>query len=130
MTVAAETENLQKVLGFVGGYLDKISCQKKARMHIDIAVDDIFVNIAHYAYDKAGGNVTVNVEVTPETAVITFIDSGAPYDPLKKPGPDVTLPMEKRAIGGLGVFMAKKLMDELIYEYRNGQNILTMKKNI
>lgn len=130
MTVAAETENLQKVLGFVGGYLDKISCQKKARMHIDIAVEEIFVNIAHYAYDKAGGNVTVNVEVTPETAVITFIDSGAPYDPLKKPGPDVTLPMEKRAIGGLGVFMAKKLMDELIYEYRNGQNILTMKKNI
>ena len=130
MTVAAETENLQKVLGFVGGYLDKISCQKKARMHIDIAIEEIFVNIAHYAYDKAGGNVTVNVEVTPETAVITFIDSGAPYDPLKKPGPDVTLPMEKRAIGGLGVFMAKKLMDELIYEYRNGQNILTMKKNI
>lgn len=130
MTVAAETENLQKVLGFVGGYLDKTSCQKKARMHIDIAVEEIFVNIAHYAYDKAGGNVTVNVEVTPETAVITFIDSGAPYDPLKKPGPDVTLPMEKRAIGGLGVFMAKKLMDELIYEYRNGQNILTMKKNI
>ena len=130
MTVAAETENLQKVLGFVGGYLDKISCQKKARMHIDIAVEEIFVNIAHYAYDKAGGNVTVNVEVTPETAVITFIDSGAPYDPFKKPGPDVTLPMEKRAIGGLGVFMAKKLMDELIYEYRNGQNILTMKKNI
>ena len=122
MTVAAETENLQKVLGFVGGYLDKISCQKKARMHIDIAVEEIFVNIAHYAYDKAGGNVTVNVEVTPETAVITFIDSGAPYDPLKKPGPDVTLPMEKRAIGGLGVFMAKKLMDELLeWQKKSGQ---------
>ena len=130
LTLDAAVENLSQVLAFLEENLEQAECPMKAQMQIGVAAEEIYVNIAHYAYDKAGGNVTVNVEVTPETAVITFIDSGAPYDPLKKPGPDVTLPMEKRAIGGLGVFMAKKLMDELIYEYRNGQNILTMKKNI
>lgn len=62
--------------------------------------------------------------------VITFIDHGIPYDPLRKNDPDITLTSEEREIGGLGIFMVKKTMDEITYEYRDGQNILRIRKNI
>ena len=101
-------------------------------MQIDVAVEEIFVNIASYAYTPGKGNAAVKVEILkdPLTAVITFIDSGVRYDPLSKEDPDITLGTEQRQIGGLGVFMTKKLMDEVSYEYRDGKNILTLKKRL
>ena len=101
-------------------------------MQIDIAIDELFGNIVHYAYNPEVGPVTVRVEVTedPLAVSITFIDNGVPYDPLAKTDPDVTLSAEEREIGGLGIFMVKKSMDEISYEYRSGQNILTIKKNM
>ncbi|MBO4854486.1 MAG: anti-sigma factor antagonist [Oscillospiraceae bacterium] len=130
LDIEAATENLEKVMDFVNSHLDTVNCPAKARMQLDLAVEEIFVNIARYAYAPEKGNATIKVEVLndPVTVTITFMDRGVPYDPLKKENPDVTLCAEEREIGGLGIFMTKKVMDDVYYEYRDGQNILTLKK--
>lgn len=132
LTLPATIENIETVIDFVNGQLKEIKCPLKAQMQIDIAIDELFGNIAHYAYNPETGPATVRVEVTedPIAVVITFIDRGVPYDPLKKEDPDITLSAEERAIGGLGIFMVKKTMDEISYEYKDGKNILRIKKNM
>lgn len=132
LTLLATIENIETVIDFVNGQLEEIKCPLKAQMQIDIAIDELFGNIAHYAYNPETGPATVRVEVTedPIAVVITFIDRGVPYDPLKKEDPDITLSAEERAIGGLGIFMVKKTMDEISYEYKDGKNILRIKKNM
>ncbi len=101
-------------------------------MQVQVAVEEIFVNIARYAYDSDDETVTIRVEVggTPTQAIITFIDHGIPYDPLKKEDPNITLSANERQIGGLGIFMVKKTMDDVKYEYSNGKNILTIFKKL
>lgn len=132
LTLPATIENIETVIDFVNGQLEEIKCPLKAQMQIDIAIDELFGNITHYAYNPETGPATVRVEVTedPIAVVITFIDRGVPYDPLKKEDPDITLSAEERAIGGLGIFMVKKTMDEISYEYKDGKNILRIKKNM
>lgn len=132
MTVPAIVENIEQVTDFVNGQLEEIGCPMKAQMQIDIAIDELFGNIAHYAYNPETGPATVRVEVTdsPISVIITFIDHGIPYDPLKNEDPDITLSAEDREIGGLGIFMVKKTMDEITYEYKEGQNILRIRKDI
>ena len=130
LTIPATVENIEKVTEFVNSQLEEINCPIKAKMQIDIAIDELFGNIAHYAYKPETGPATVRVEVseTPISVIVTCIDHGIPYDPLKKDDPDVTLSAEERAIGGLGIFMVKKTMDEITYEYKDGQNILSIRK--
>lgn len=101
-------------------------------MQIDIAIDELFGNIAQYAYNPETGPATVRVEVSdaPISVTITFMDHGVPYDPLQKEDPDITLSAEERGSGGLGIFMVKKTMDEITYEYKDGQNILRIRKDI
>ena len=132
LEIEASTENLEHVTDFVDRCITAAGCSVKTQMQIDVAVEEIFVNIASYAYTPGKGNAAVKVEILkdPLTAVITFIDSGVRYDPLSKEDPDITLGTEQRQIGGLGVFMTKKLMDEVSYEYRDGKNILTLKKRL
>lgn len=97
-----------------------------------MAVEEIFVNIAHYAYEKDEGTATIRVEVEgePVQIAVTFSDGGIPYDPLSRDAPDITLSAEERGIGGLGIYLVKKSMDDVIYEYRDGKNVLTIKKTI
>ena len=130
LELEATDENLAAVQAFVDERLEAADCPMKAQMQIGVAVEEIFVNIAHYAYAPDSGKATVRVEVSdaPVTVTITFVDHGTPYDPLAKADPDVSLPAQAREIGGLGIFMTKKLMDDVAYEYRDGQNILTLKK--
>lgn len=130
LTVDAVVENIEKVTAFVDAQLEELGCPIKAQMQIDIAIDELFGNIAHYAYHPDVGPATVRVEVVedPLSVVITFIDNGTPYDPLTAKDPDTTLSAEEREVGGLGIFMVKKTMDDIIYEYRNGQNILKIRK--
>lgn len=131
LTVDATVENIATVTEFVNAQLEQSGCPPKIQMQIDIAIDELFGNIAHYAYDPDVGPATVRVEVDEEPCVIiTFIDNGVPYDPLGKADPDITLSAEERGIGGLGVYMVKKSMDDISYEYRDGQNILRIKKRI
>ena len=128
----AVVENLDEVLGFIDENLDAADCSPKVAMQIRLAAEEIFVNIASYAYQPEKGKAIVRVEITedPLTVAITFIDHGIPYDPLKKADPDITLSAEERDIGGLGVFLAKKTMDDVTYEYKDGQNILKLKKSL
>ena len=100
-------------------------------MQIEVIVEEVFVNIAHYAYAPGTGPATVRFRADGAGAAeLTFIDRGAPYDPLARPDPDVTLSAEERPIGGLGIFMVKKSMDDMRYAYRDGRNILTIQKRL
>ena len=130
LTIAAKIENIETVTNFVNEQLEALDCPMKAQMQIDIAIDELFGNIAHYAYNPEIGQATVRVEVVedPLSVVITFIDNGVPYDPLAKADPNTTLSAEEREIGGLGIYMVKKSMDDITYEYKDGQNLLTLKK--
>lgn len=132
LEIEAATENLDAVLGFVDEELEKLDCPMKVQMQIDIAAEEIFVNIAHYAYSPGTGSATVCVETeeNPLAVWITFIDGGIPYDPLAKDDPDVTLSAEERQIGGLGIFMVKNSMDDVKYEYKDGKNVFSMRKII
>lgn len=132
LTIDATIDNVTAVTDFVDRQLEQLDCPMKTQMQVDIAIDELFGNIANYAYNPEVGAATVRVEVTenPLAVVITFIDNGVPYDPLAKSDPDVTLSLEERKIGGLGIYMVKKSMDDVSYEYKNGQNILKIRKNI
>ena len=130
MTVDATVDNLNKVLAFIDEQLEANNCPMRVMLEIDVAAEEISVNVASYAYTSGVGSVAieVNFEEQPKAVAIRFIDSGIPYNPLEKEDPDVTLPAEKRGIGGLGVFMVKKSMDEVTYEYKDGKNHLTIRK--
>lgn len=132
LTLEATLENVEKVTEFVDAALEKYDCSPKAEVQINIAIDEIFSNIARYAYDPKIGKAEVEIEVIedPLSVIITFTDGGVPYDPLKKADPDITLSAEERQIGGLGIFMVKKSMDDISYEYKDGKNILTIRKNL
>ena len=130
LEIEALSENLPQVLAFVDEQLEAANCPMKIQIQIDIAVEEIFVNIAHYAYAPETGKAMVRIETLadPPSVDITFIDNGVPYDPLAKADPDITLSAEERQIGGLGIFLVKKIMDDIHYEYKDGKNIFTMKK--
>ena len=130
LSLEATVESLPRVLDFVNGILEPYGCSMRTQMQIEVAVEELYVNIAHYAYQPGTGPALIRAEVRegPPTAVITFIDHGVPYDPLAKEDPDVTLAAEDRKIGGLGIYMVKKSMDRMYYEHTDGQNILTIEK--
>lgn len=164
LTVSATDENLPQVIAFIESNLEEVECGMKAQTQIEISVEELFVNIAHYAYSSnaAGGasdtvrNGTANASCATDekdascgegsttgaatisfdfaaetrTVTISLIDSGVPYNPLAKPDPDITLSAEERQIGGLGIFMVKKNMDEVLYDFADGKNIVTIKKVI
>ena len=132
LTAPATLENITAVTAFVDEQLEALDCPMKAQIQIDVAIDELFGNIAHYAYGDTTGDATVRFdfdEVT-RTASLTFIDGGTPFDPLAKADPDVTLSSEERSIGGLGIFMVKKTMDSVKYRYENGFNTLIIHKCI
>ena len=132
LTLEAKVENLDDVIAFVDSALEEIGCSPRTQMQIDISVEELFVNIANYAYAPNVGMATVKVQTRndPKEIAITFIDSGVPYNPLAKADPDITLSSEERQIGGLGIFMAKKSMDNIEYEYTDRKNMLTIRKAI
>ena len=132
LDVEATDEMLDTVIDFVNEELEKAGADMKATTQIDVAVEELFVNIAHYAYNPDTGPAKVRIEVDddPLAVSITFFDNGIPYDPLAKPDPDVSLSVEERQIGGLGIFMVKKSMDNVEYEYKDGQNVLKITKKL
>lgn len=129
--ILAKVENLPEVSAFIDEKLEETGCSMKAQMQIDVAVEEIFVNIASYAYGGKEGLAEIFFDIDSDKKVnITFVDSGVPYDPLKKDDPDVTLSADERQIGGLGIFMVKKTMDDMVYEYKDGKNRLTLIKSL
>ena len=133
LTMKAEYGRLDEVMGFVDGLLEKFGCPEYVQLQIDLAVEELYLNIASYAYYPGTGNATIRVENRKRPGrhiIITFIDSGAPYDPLARKDPDLGAKVEDRKVGGLGIFMVRSCMDDIKYEYKNGQNRLTIRKNL
>ena len=130
LVIEADRMKLLEVQSFIDEQLEEAGCPMLTQTAIDIAVEEVFVNIASYAYSQESGTVAVQVTMheDPLAVEITFIDSGKPYDPLAKEDPDTTLSLKERKQGGLGIFMVKKSMDNVRYEYKDGQNILTITK--
>ena len=132
LEVQATKENLLEVSAFIEGYLEKIDCPMKAMMQISVAVEEIYINIASYAYGENVGmaEILIDHDQAENTVTITFMDGGIPYDPLAKEDPDITLSAEDRAIGGLGIYMVKKSMDDMKYKYEDGKNVLAITKKL
>lgn len=132
LTVTAAVDQIETVTEFVNEQLEALDCPMKAQIQIDVAIDELFSNIARYAYAPGTGTVTVRVASEEGAAVVSvsFVDQGMPFDPLAAEDPDTSLSAEEREIGGLGIFMVKKTMDEVSYEYKDGQNVLTIRKRL
>ena len=128
LNIDATGDNLSEVIAFIDGQLEGMDCSMNMQLTIELAVEEIFVNIANYAYGGKTGEVKIKVELQDKHGLkITFIDKGIPYNPLEKEDPDITLSAQEREIGGLGILMTKKCMDDIKYEYK-GCNILTINK--
>ena len=128
----ADDSALNDVLAFAEEELEKAECPTKAMMQLTVAIEEVFVNVAHYAYPDEEGQVSFGIAFDSESRSITFriADKGIAFNPLEKPDPDITLSAEEREIGGLGIFICKKTMDEIGYARENGENILTMTKKL
>ena len=127
----ARLETLPEVLAFIDGILEEMECSMKAQMQIDVVVEELYVNVAHYAYAPGTGPLTIQAEAGADRELtITFIDEGVPYDPLARPDPDITLSIEERPVGGLGIFMVKNTMDDMTYRREDDRNVLTIRKRV
>ncbi|MDR1301173.1 MAG: ATP-binding protein [Treponema sp.] len=134
ITLPAEITQLEKVLDFIRSIVEKTACPRKIVQYIEIAAEEIFVNIVHYAYPVGEpGVVRIECKMDPTskqpTVIIVFADQGKPYNPLKHQDPDITVPIEERHIGGLGILMTKRIMDSVEYQYTKGWNYLVIKKS-
>ena len=132
LLVPAELNQLEVVQTFINAQLEEHQCPMEIQIQLEIAVEEIFVNIAHYAYEVPPGEATITCEVggEPLQVIIQFLDHGKPFNPLAKKDADITLSAEERDIGGLGIFMVKKSMDAVDYVYEDGKNIMTIRKSI
>lgn len=130
LKVAATKENLEVVTAFLDQLLDESDCPLKTRLQIDLALEEMYINIANYAYAPKTGDMELLAGFNDDRTEVILIlkDQGIPYDPLAKADPDVSLPANKRKIGGLGIFLVKKTMDSMSYVRQDGYNIVTMKK--
>jgi anti-sigma regulatory factor (Ser/Thr protein kinase) len=132
LVIEAKRENLPAVLAFIDEQLEAAECPMLTQTAIDVAAEEVFINIASYAYDIEIGTAVIQVTMfqDPPAVKITFIDNGIQYDPLKNKDPDITLPKQQRKKGGLGIFIVKNTMDDISYEYNDGKNILTIIKKL
>lgn len=126
----ADKEFLYPCLDFINEQLDKAGCIVKAKNQINLVVEEFFMNVADHGYKSAVGDIEITVDIKDDVAWLIIKDRGVPFNPLTKEEPDISLSADDRKVGGLGIFIAKRMMDEIVYDYANGQNILTIKKRI
>ena len=129
-TLDAKVENIPLMTDQINEELEALDCPMKAQLQIDVAIDEIMSNISYYAYSPDIGKLTVRLETedSPRALILHFIDHGRPFNPLSAGEPDTTLAATEREVGGLGIFLVKKSMDGMSYDYRDGQNILSIRK--
>lgn len=137
----AKVDNLDEATAFVETELEELGCGMKQMMQLTVALEEIFVNIAHYAYSKTGadgkqipdtgtGPMSIAIDFKDGNVYLRFEDKGIAYNPLEKADPDITLSAEEREIGGLGIYMVKKSMDDVIYQREGEKNVLTLVKKL
>ena len=130
LKVPASDDRLYEVQDFVNAELEENDCPTTTQLLIEISLEELFVNISHYAYPEGNGWAEIHVGVENGVMELTLIDGGIPFDPLAKPDPDVTLMAEDRQIGGLGIYMVKQKMDAMEYQRKDDKNILTIRKKL
>ena len=130
LRIPAALEGMDKVLDFVSAVLDVHGCTPQVRTQLRMAMEELYVNVAHYAYPSGDGWMEIRCSAEGGVATIRLIDGGVPFDPLAKPDPDILLSGEERRIGGLGIYMVKNMVDEIEYVYRDGCNCLTLRKHL
>jgi len=130
LIIEAQVENLERVLTFVTDELETKECTTKLKTQVSIAVEEVFVNIVHYAYNPEVGGVTIRLVITDEEITIEFEDKGKSFNPLLAKDPNITLDASERDIGGLGIMMVKKIMDKVEYQYKDNKNLLIIKKEL
>ena len=130
LKIPAKPERLDEVLDFVDALLDENGCAPQVRTELRMAMEEVYVNVAHYAYPSGDGWAEIRGSVADGAATFRLIDGGTPFDPLAKPDPDILLSGEERAIGGLGIYMVKNMVDQVEYVYRDGCNQLTLRKKL
>ncbi|MBO5278779.1 MAG: ATP-binding protein [Lachnospiraceae bacterium] len=128
--VRAKAENLNQVYTFMNEQLLSVCLDSSKRAELDMVVEEIFINVASYAYEGEPGYVTVQMDLLtqPDRIWMSFIDDGIPYNPLDRKDPDITLSAEERQVGGLGIYLVKKIMDKVEYQYMEEHNILTIER--
>jgi anti-sigma regulatory factor (Ser/Thr protein kinase) len=124
----ADINELAPVTVFLEEELDKAEASPKLMVTFAVALEELFVNVAHYAYPNSKGTVKIGIDTSGDSIVVQLTDSGIPFNPVAMPDPDITESAEERKIGGLGIYMVKKSMDSMTYEYKDNQNILTISK--
>ena len=134
MEIEAVKENLKEVFEFVTEELKKRNADKKLIRQIKLCVEEIFLNISAYAYHPEIGRARIVVKVegdpVPIRVCLSFVDCGEPFDPLAEEAPDTESGLDERRVGGLGIFLVRNTVDGISYEYNNGQNILTIVKEL
>ncbi len=130
LVVDAKKESLDTVIDFLDEYLDSKNCDMKKKIQIQLSLEEIFINVANYAYEGETGKAKITLNCENGTVSISVYDKGKEYNPLNIPDPDTTLSAEEREIGGLGIFLVRKNMDEVNYKYENSENVFTMKKKL
>lgn len=128
IVVSSDIQNLIKANDFLEEQFTLENIPLKTQFKILTAFEELFSNICNYAYEDEKGEIEIEFFIKNNSAIITLIDSGIPFDPLKKEDPDVSLAVHEREIGGLGIFMVKKTMDEFKYKYKDGKNIVSISK--
>lgn len=132
LEIPAEKSRLDEVIDFVLGFAGELGFGKEELFQLKVCTEEIFVNVASYAYGSDTGLITVLADgyEDPLTITLSFIDSGIPFDPLAKPDPVRNRPLSQAKKGGLGIFITKRLMDETSYAYQDGKNVLTITKTL
>jgi anti-sigma regulatory factor (Ser/Thr protein kinase) len=128
ITLPAALDNLDRLLEWIETVLADYSCPARTSRQIAMATEEIFVNIANYAYPGKTGDATLRTGRAGKSIVVQFEDGGIPFDPLAWPNPQTKASIEERTIGGLGIFLVKKTMDRVSYARVEGKNQLTFYK--
>ena len=132
LTVPARSECVDKINAFVAEELEAYNCSMEVQFQLELAIEEIFVNIASYSYHPIEGEAEIRCEILqdPLRVELQFLDSGKPYDPLAKDDSDTSVEALEEREGGLGILLVKRTMDDVKYAYENGKNILTIQKKL
>jgi len=131
LTLQNEMDQLSQLAPFVWAFAEEAQLDEQPAMQLDLALDEAVTNVVLYAYPKGTeGEVTVAAKREGDTLEVVLTDSGTPFDPTAQEDPDLTLSADERPIGGLGIFLVRQMMDTVLYERKDGKNILTLRKNL
>lgn len=130
-TFPADPAMMHDVQDFVRGFMLDADAPERAVMQMELAVEEVFTNIAYYSHETPGeGTVEVTCSAMGTAAVVRFSDDGFEFDPLSTEEPDLDVPKETRGIGGLGIYLVRRNVDDIVYSREDGRNVLTLVKDL